>query len=53
MWSLYLHGAFAGFRWGDLQLWQTVLAKDNNHAWPLNRQVDLGKPMAISCERTS
>jgi cyclopropane-fatty-acyl-phospholipid synthase len=41
MWSLYLHGAMAGFRWGDLQLWQTVLAKNRDHHWPLNRQINL------------
>jgi hypothetical protein len=39
--SLYLHGSLASFRWGDLQLWQTVLAKDRNHAWPLDRQTGL------------
>ncbi|HEX5470454.1 MAG TPA: cyclopropane-fatty-acyl-phospholipid synthase family protein [Lacipirellulaceae bacterium] len=41
MWWLYLNGAYAGFRWGDLQLWQVVFAKDENHRWPLNRQVDI------------
>jgi cyclopropane-fatty-acyl-phospholipid synthase len=51
MWSLYLHGSYAGFRWGDLQLWQTVLAKDNHHPWPLDRQVDLGQPAALSCDQ--
>jgi len=40
MWSLYLHGSEAGFRVGDLQLWQTVLAKDHQHAWPLNRELN-------------
>jgi cyclopropane-fatty-acyl-phospholipid synthase len=39
MWSLYLHGAEGAFRWGDLQLWQIVLAKDQQHYWPLNREV--------------
>jgi hypothetical protein len=38
-WSLYLHGLEAAFRWGDLHLWQTVLSKDNEHCWPLNREV--------------
>jgi cyclopropane-fatty-acyl-phospholipid synthase len=40
-WWLYLHGALAGFCWGDLQLWQTVLSKDGDHRWPLNRQIEL------------
>jgi cyclopropane-fatty-acyl-phospholipid synthase len=43
MWSLYLHGAEAAFRWGDLQLWQIVLAKDRHHAWPLNREINTSK----------
>jgi cyclopropane-fatty-acyl-phospholipid synthase len=42
MWSLYLHGAEAAFRWGDLQLWQIVLAKDRDHPWPLNRETNPG-----------
>jgi cyclopropane-fatty-acyl-phospholipid synthase len=40
-WWLYLHGSLAGFCWGDLQLWQTVLSKDGDHHWPLNRQIEL------------
>ncbi len=43
MWSLYLHGSQAGFRSGDLQLWQTVLAKDHDHPWPLNRQINVSE----------
>jgi cyclopropane-fatty-acyl-phospholipid synthase len=43
MWSLYLHGAEAAFRWGDLQLWQIVLAKDRHHTWPLNREINASK----------
>lgn len=38
MWTLYLHGAEAGFLSGDLQLWQVVLAKDSDHPWPLDRE---------------
>lgn len=52
MWSLYLHGSLAAFRWGDLQLWQTVLAKDDQHAWPLDRQIDR-QPVANSCGQPS
>lgn len=38
MWTLYLHSCEAGFAWGDLQLYQTVmLGKDA--IWPLNREV--------------
>ncbi|MEX0649722.1 MAG: cyclopropane-fatty-acyl-phospholipid synthase family protein [Candidatus Andersenbacteria bacterium] len=39
MWWLYLQGSEAGFRWGDLQLWQLVLTKDKVASWPLNREV--------------
>ncbi len=47
MWSLYLHGSRAGFRCGDLELWQTVLAKDQRHSWPLNRDANLvGAPVS-------
>lgn len=38
MWMLYLNGSEAGFRWGDLQLFQTVLLGEDA-AWPLNREV--------------
>jgi len=39
MWTLYLKSCEAGFRWGDLQLYQTViLGKDAK--WPLNRKVE-------------
>lgn len=38
MWTLYLQSCEAGFAWGDLQLYQTViLGKDAN--WPFNREV--------------
>ncbi|HLC49013.1 MAG TPA: cyclopropane-fatty-acyl-phospholipid synthase family protein [Candidatus Andersenbacteria bacterium] len=38
MWMLYLKSCEAGFRWGDLHLYQTVmLGKDAT--WPLNREV--------------
>ncbi len=38
MWTLYLQSCEAGFTWGDLQLYQTViLGKDAS--WPLNREV--------------
>ena len=40
MWSLYLHGSEAAFRFGDLQLWQLVFVKDHKHGWPLNREVN-------------
>ncbi|MCC7084987.1 MAG: class I SAM-dependent methyltransferase [Pirellulales bacterium] len=38
-WSLYLHASEAGFRYGKMELWQTVLARDLDHAWPLNREL--------------
>ncbi len=41
MWWLYLQGAEAGFRWGDLHLWQVVLAKGDRAPWPLDREVRL------------
>src|SRR3990167_8369313 len=38
MWTLYLKVSEAGFIYGDMQLYQTViLGKDAN--WPLNREV--------------
>ncbi len=38
MWTLYLKVSEAGFAYGDMQLYQTViLGKDAN--WPLNREV--------------
>lgn len=39
MWWLYLKGSEAAFCWGDLQLWQIVLARDGLANWPLNREV--------------
>ena len=39
MWWLYLQGAEAAFRWGGLHLWQVALARDDQAAWPLNREV--------------
>jgi cyclopropane-fatty-acyl-phospholipid synthase len=38
MWTLYLKSCEAGFAWGDMQLYQTVLlGKDAK--WPLNREI--------------
>ncbi len=41
MWWLYLKGAEAAFRWGDLQLWQLVLCHESEFPWPLDREVGL------------
>ncbi|MEX1112386.1 MAG: cyclopropane-fatty-acyl-phospholipid synthase family protein [Candidatus Andersenbacteria bacterium] len=41
MWQLYLQGSEAGFRYGDLQLWQIVLTKGKRPEWPLNREVEV------------
>lgn len=38
MWTLYLQSCEAGFKWGDLQLYQTVLL-GKDAVWPLNREV--------------
>lgn len=38
MWTLYLQSCEAGFLWGDLQLYQTVLL-GKDAVWPLNREV--------------
>jgi cyclopropane-fatty-acyl-phospholipid synthase len=38
MWTLYLQTCEAGFIWGDLQLYQTVLL-GKDATWPLNREV--------------
>ncbi len=38
MWMLYLETCEAGFRWGDLQLYQTVILGEDA-LWPLNREV--------------
>ncbi|HSX24778.1 MAG TPA: cyclopropane-fatty-acyl-phospholipid synthase family protein [Candidatus Andersenbacteria bacterium] len=38
MWTLYLQSCEAGFKWGDLQLYQTVLL-GKDAIWPLNREV--------------
>jgi len=43
MWWLYLQGAEAAFRWGDLQLWQVVLMKGKDAPLPLDRRIDLHK----------
>ncbi len=41
MWWLYLQGAEAAFRWGDLQLWQVVLIKGKDALLPLERRINL------------
>ncbi len=38
MWMLYLCGCYAGFKWGDLQLYQTVII-GKGAIWPMNREV--------------
>ncbi len=38
MWMLYLKSCEAGFAWGDMQLYQTVLL-GKDAVWPLNREV--------------
>lgn len=52
MWWLYLQGAEAGFRWGDLQLWQVVLMKDKDAPLPLDRRIDLQRAGADYPTRT-
>lgn len=39
-WELYLQGAEAGFRWGDLHLWQLICLRERS-PWPLDRTVVL------------
>lgn len=46
-WWLYLQGSEAAFRWGELQLWQVVLARDAQAPWPLNREVNMAAPRVI------
>jgi cyclopropane-fatty-acyl-phospholipid synthase len=47
MWWLYLQAAEAGFRWGDLQLYQAVMVGPKA-TWPLNREVGLtGTPSVL------
>lgn len=41
MWMLYLKSCEAGFAYGDMQLFQTVLL-GKNAKWPLNREVASG-----------
>ncbi len=38
MWTLYLKSCEAGFAWGDMQLYQTVLLGEDA-VWPLNREI--------------
>ncbi len=46
MWTLYLQSCEAGFAWGDLQLFQTVLL-GKDAVWPLNREVGAGQIQRI------
>lgn len=41
-WVLYLKASEAAFEWGDLQLFQLVLAKTKPSRWPLRRQTITG-----------
>jgi cyclopropane-fatty-acyl-phospholipid synthase len=54
MWWLYLQGAEAAFHWGNLQLWQVVLARSQEPApWPLDREVQMSRfrnPDAVSAD---
>lgn len=43
MWWLYLMGSIAAFRWGSLELFQTVMIKNKQAPWPLQREVGVGK----------
>jgi cyclopropane-fatty-acyl-phospholipid synthase len=43
MWWLYLMGSIAAFKWGGLELYQTVMTKNKQVAWPLQREVGVGK----------
>jgi cyclopropane-fatty-acyl-phospholipid synthase len=37
MWRMFLHGSAAGFRWGDLRLYQITFINGLNNALPLTR----------------
>ncbi|MBI3255799.1 MAG: class I SAM-dependent methyltransferase [Candidatus Andersenbacteria bacterium] len=43
MWWLYLMGSIAAFKWGGLELYQTVMTKNKQVKWPLQREVGVGK----------
>lgn len=43
MWWLYLMGSIAAFKWGSLELYQTVMTKNKQVKWPLQREVGVGK----------